>query len=165
MITLNLIQENVEKLLHEHEQLLKISQQKTELIKNSEMEALVKVLLEEKKVMQIIMQLEDEREKLVNLLFRTLHIDESKEKTVTNLLPYIEDGVEKEQLVQLITPLIETITALKANEDLNSQLLEQSMQFIQLSLSMMDPTTQKVSYGEKSQQAQRVDRSVFDSKA
>src|SRR5699024_8580133 len=105
------------------------------------------------------------REKLVNLLFRTLHIDESKEKTVTNLLPYIEDGVEKEQLVQLITPLIETITALKANEDLNSQLLEQSMQFIQLSLSMMDPTTQKVSYGEKSQQAQRVDRSVFDSKA
>src|SRR5699024_11129 len=86
------------------------------------MEALVKVLLEEKKVMQIIMQLEDEREKLVELLFRTLHIDESKEKTVTNLLPYIKDDAQKEQLVQFITPLIETITALKANEDLNSQL-------------------------------------------
>lgn len=165
MITLNLIRENIEKLLHEHEQLLEISHQKTDLIKNSEMEALVKVLLEEKKVMQIIMQLEDEREKLVSLLFRTLHIDGSIDKTVTNLLSYLEDDAEKEQLAQLITPLIETITALKANEDLNSQLLEQSMQFIQLSLSMMDPTTQKVSYGEKSQQTQQIDRSVFDSKA
>src|SRR5699024_660587 len=129
------------------------------------MEALVKVLLEEKKVMQIIMQLDDEREKLVELLFRTLHIDESKEKTVTNLLPYIKDDAQKEQLVHFITPLIETITALKANEDLNSQLLEQSMQFIQLSLSMMDPTTQKVSYGEKKKGADREDHSVFDSKA
>lgn len=165
IITLNLIRENIEKLLHAHEQLWGISQQKTALIKNSEMEALLKILLEEKKVMQIIMQLEDDREELVNHLFLSLPIDENQEKTVTNLLAYIEDGVEKEQLVQLITPLIETITALKVNEDLNSQLLKQSMQFIQLSLSMMDPTTQKVSYGENNQQIQRVGRSVFDSKA
>lgn len=152
-------------LLQEHERLLDVSKQKTELIKESDMESLVKVLLEEKKILQMIMQLEDEREKLINLLFKTLHIDEKLEKTVTNLLPYIKDAPESEQLVQYITKLIETITALRANEELNGQLLEQSMQFIQLSLSMMDPTSQKVSYGDSKQNSQAVDRSVFDSKA
>lgn len=150
--------------MKQHEILLSISKNKTEQIKLGDMDELSKLLMKERKQIQVIAQLEEERQQLVEQIFTNLMIEE-EQKTVTNLLNYLEDGEEKEALLQIVTNLVEVITVLKENEQLNEQLIEQSMQFVQLSLDMLQPSMQQINYHDKKQENKSAKRSVFDSKA
>ena len=60
--------------------------------------------------------------------------------------------------------LTKAITQLKQQEQLNQALIQQSMQFVQLSLDILNPTIQTMNYGKNREDAGSK-RSVFDSKA
>lgn len=149
-----------------HEELLTLSKAKTEAVKQSDNEQLVKVLTKERQVIQKIEQLERAREQLVDQFFTQLDI-QSEEKTITDLLEAIEDPIRKQELEQSVAKLIQLIVSIRENEQLNSELLQQSMQFVQLSLEMIQPQAQNISYGDHAKQ-KRTDsgqkKSVFDSK-
>lgn len=148
-----------------HEQLLTLSKDKTEAIKDSDNEKLVSHLTKERQVLQKIEQLERVREQLVDQHFTQLNI-KTEDKTITELLKTIQDKNDKQILEESVAKLIQIIVSIRENEQLNSELLQQSMQFVQLSLEMIQPQAQSISYGN---QAERKDsgqkRSVFDSKA
>lgn len=148
-----------------HEQLLTLSKDKTEAIKDSDNEKLVNHLTKERQVLQKIEQLERVREQLVDQHFTQLNI-KTEDKTITELLKTIQDKNDKQILEESVAKLIQIIVSIRENEQLNSELLQQSMQFVQLSLEMIQPQAQSISYGN---QAERKDsgqkRSVFDSKA
>lgn len=148
-----------------HEQLLTLSKDKTEAIKDSDNEKLVNHLTKERQVLQKIEQLERVREQLVDQHFTQLNI-KTEDKTITELLKTIQDKNDKQILEESVAKLIQLIVSIRENEQLNSELLQQSMQFVQLSLEMIQPQAQSISYGN---QAERKDsgqkRSVFDSKA
>lgn len=157
------ILQSLENLVQIHEELLETSKQKTEIVKKGSADKLQKVVITEYKQIQKLERAEAKREKVVEE-WAIRHQVEEEDATISYLLEYVADAEEKKSLAKLAIKLTEVITDLKQQEQLNQQLLNQSMQFVQLSLHAIDPTSQHVNYG-KEQTHHKEQRSVFDSKA
>lgn len=67
------------------------------------------------------------------------------------------------ELQRAYEALIFVLSDLKQQEALNAELIQQSMQFIHLSLNTLEPSIQSMNYGNQRQEAPK--RSLFDSKA
>ncbi|WP_099159875.1 flagellar protein FlgN [Virgibacillus ndiopensis] len=158
----NIIQ-SLEKLVTLHESLLVVSKQKTEVIKEGSVEKLQPLLIKERKHVQVLEQAEVKRQQEVDKWFT--HQKISKENaTITGILEVILDVDERNELEKKTITLTKVITSLKQQEQLNQALIQQSMQFIQLSLDMMNPSIKNMNYGNK-EGTDTEKRSVFDSKA
>lgn len=147
-----------------HVDLVEISQNKTEEIKQGDMEKLSKLLMQERKQVQLISQKESERQELVEKFFVEKNA-ENEEQTMTNLLAFIDDETEKVEFEKVMSALIDAIVELREIEQLNKELMEQSMQLVQLSLDMLQPSINRMNYDGKQNIQESSKRSVFDSKA
>src|SRR5690625_485172 len=146
-----------------HEELLKGSKRKTDIIKEGSTEKLQAILAEERKYIKVLEQAEERRQKEVEKWYSDQQLS-LEEMTITNMLHMLTDKQDQQLLENITIHLTEAITALKQQEQLNQALIQQSMQFVQLSLDMLSPTIQNMNYG-KSQGNEGAKRSVFDSKA
>ncbi|MFJ6412359.1 flagellar protein FlgN [Terribacillus saccharophilus] len=156
--------ETIEKLHKLHRSLLEISRLKTDHLKSNDMDGLQKQLLAEKKHVQAVTQLEKLRIKQTEAYAVASGL--SVPSSVSELLELITDQKLAFQFEQELIGLTETVTELKKQEALNRQLLEQSMQFLQISLDMLAPSIQSLNYGTPNQdQQRRQNRALFDSKA
>lgn len=160
-MSLNTIIESMEKLVKLHESLLAISEQKTEVIKAGSMDELQPLLVKERKHVQALEQMEKTRQQEVEYWFKENNL-KSSDKTVTAMLALLEDQEQQQILESVTVQLTNSITNLKRQEQLNKALIQQSLQFVELSLDMMSPSLNNLNYGKKSESAKR---SVFDSKA
>lgn len=164
MISIEQMTSVITELVKQHQELTTLSVKKTEAIKSSDMEGLSTLLMKERKQIASIVQLEEKRQKLVENLFHQLQIKQP-EKTVTKLLEHLTDTEEKERLEEAVTRLVEVIVPLRQAEQLNEQLIQQSLEFVQLSLDMLQPSVKNIQYNHQHAEEQRPNRSVFDSKA
>src|SRR5699024_935434 len=147
-----------------HEELLAISEKKTKCIKTSDMDCLSKLLMQERKQLQAVEQAEEERQQIAESIFAENGKPET-ERTVSELLHCIENAEQRKRLDEAAAGLIEKLVALKQKERLNNDLIQQSMQFVQLSLDMLQPAAKNMNYTDKNIKQQTMNRSVFDSKA
>ncbi len=145
----------MQKLLTFHRGLLQLAEQKTEAIKKSDISTLQQMMTKEQKYVMAIRQLESERMSLLSHMSK-------EERTVSRYAEQLEEK-ERTKLLQLANELSDTIARLKAQNELNMQLLQQSLQFIHFTLDLMIPNEQDVTYDPK-----RVDelpsRSSFEAK-
>lgn len=163
-MALQALLETIEKLHKLHRSLLEISKLKSDFLKANDMDGLQKQLLAEKKHVQAVVQLEKLRIKQTEAYAVASGIPVPS--TISELLEQITDQKLALQFEQELIGLTETVTELKKQEALNQQLLEQSMQFLQISLDMLAPSIQSLNYGTPNQDQQRQqNRSLFDSKA
>ncbi|PAV31014.1 flagellar protein FlgN [Virgibacillus profundi] len=157
--------QSLEKLVNLHMELLEISLQKTEVVKDGSIDKLQAVLLKERKSVRAIEQAEVIRQTEVEEWFSHKQLPKG-EATITNMLELITDEQEKITLGNITIKLTQSITKLKQQEQLNQALINQSMQFVQLSLDMMNPSIKNMNYGnKKGSEPEPNKRSVFDSKA
>lgn len=131
----------MEKLLTFHRGLLQLAQPKTEAIKKSDIHALQQMMAKEQKYVMAIRQLESERMSLLS------HLPE-EDRTVRRYAEQLEE-TERTKLLRLAGDLSETIARLKEQNELNMQLLQQSLQFIHFTLDLMIPNEQDVTYDPK----------------
>lgn len=120
--------------------------------------------MEEKKLLQQLEKKEEERLKIVTPFFEKHNIV-PENRTVTVMLQLIENDHDTEKLEMKFAELTEMMINLKHQEQLNNQLIQQSLQLIHLSLGMMNPTIQNMNYSNKKQNEEVRNRSMFDSKA
>ena len=146
-----------------HEDLLNIANTKTKVLIDGDMEALQKLLMEERKSIKVLEKLERKRQSEASL-YQQEHQLTDEEMTVSALLENLTDEEVQNRLEGLAIELIELVTELKQVEDTNKTLLEQSMQFVQFSIDLMSPSLNKLNYGQQ-KQPQREARSTFDSRA
>lgn len=151
------------KLVEAQMNLLEISKQKTTFVKEGQIDKLQTVLIEERKAIQTVKQVEEKRIQEVNQWFID-HSMPEEEATITGMLENIQDQEAQHALENAATRLAETIVKLKQQEELNHVLFQQSMQFVQLSLELLNPSIGNLNYSNK-KESTRVERSVFDSKA
>lgn len=144
--------------------MLSLSKEKTELIKSKNVDELPPLLMEEKKLLSLLEKVEQKRLQIVNPFFDRKNIIDDH-RTVTTLLQLIEEESEKGKLEEKIIGLTNTIINLRQQEQLNNQLIQQSLQLIQLSLGMLQPTMQNMNYSKENKADQVSSRSMFDSKA
>lgn len=154
----------MQRLVELHEELIQLSQSKTEEIKRGDVDQLSKLLMQERQQVQLITQKEAARQEIVEKLFNEQQVTD-KEYTMTNVLALAEDGSEKEQLEIVMSKLINVIIELRNVEKLNNDLMVQSMQFVQLSLDLLQPSLSRMNYDNKKHSQASFDQSVFDSKA
>lgn len=161
---MRVLYEAMQYLVDLHVDLIEVSRKKTEEIKQGDMEKLSKLLMQERKQVQLISQKESERQELVEKFFVEKNA-QKEEQTMTNLLAYIDDGTEKTEFEKVMSALIDAIVELREVEQLNKELMEQSMQLVQLSLDMLQPSINRMNYDGKQNIQESTKRSVFDSKA
>lgn len=157
------ILESLEKLIDLHKSLLDISKQKTFVVKEGSVDKLQPLLVKERKYVQALEQNERKRQIKVESWI-SQHDLSAENATITGILGSLSDEKVKEELETQTVILTNTITQLKQQEQLNKALIQQSMQFVELSLDMMKPSIRNMNYGGK-KSSDSTDRSVFDSKA
>lgn len=155
----------LDKLTEIHQQLVQLSKEKTTVIKEGAVEKLQAVLVKERKYVQQLEQAEESRRTEVEAWFEENKLPLA-EATVTTMLQQLTAEEEKEAVEAAAVRLTEAIVEFKQQEQLNMALIQQSMQFVQLSIDLLSPTLKSMNYGNKTQSEQSsVGRSVFDSKA
>lgn len=163
-MTFEKVVQSLTKLVDTHQQLISLSEEKTEFIKAGKVEELQNKLLQERKLVLQLEQAEAERQKVISSWFEERGLTE-EEKTITSMLAAIDDEEQQAELAAVTTELTEAVTTLKRSEHLNRELLEQSMQFVQMSLHLLNPSLEQMNYGENKQNQPNRDQSMFDSKA
>ncbi|GEL78712.1 flagellar protein FlgN [Tenuibacillus multivorans] len=164
-MSIQTIVEHLEKLYQLNESLLTLSKQKTELVKKSQIDEFNELLMKERKHAQAIEQVESKRVKLTDEWFQQ-HAPNESEQTISQLIELLEDEALKGQLQEVYEKLIYNLADLKQQEALNQDLIQQSLQFIELSMEMFQPQSKNINYDKtKDQPNQKPNTSVFDSKA
>ncbi|MET3682995.1 flagellar biosynthesis/type III secretory pathway chaperone [Alkalibacillus flavidus] len=156
--------EKLDKIYQLNDSLLNLSKDKTEKLKQNDLETFNDMLIKERKHAQAIDQLETKRVEETEAWFQAKGITD--ERTITNLIATVDDPEQKERLENLYEKLVYTLADLKQQEQLNRDLTEQSLQYVELTLDMLQPAHQKdMNYHKKDTTNQSTDRSMFDSKA
>src|SRR5690606_6130563 len=120
-----------------HESLLELSKQKTGYLKDGDTNGIQKILVDEKKHIQAIGQLEEKRMKLTEQWFKE-NAPEVTDYTITAIMDRVANETDKNELNSFYERLIMAIAALKQQEQLNKELTEQSLQFIGISLDLLE---------------------------
>lgn len=154
--------EQLSALIEEHRVLLGISGQKTQMLKNNDAGALQQLVRDERRQVQRITRIERERHQQATVLAGA-----SPEEAVSiDALKSLAAAEERTRLDELQYELIQIITALQHQEELNRAMLEDAMKYTQVMLSAMQPQ-ESAQYGRQGLEPQRTKReySVFDSRA
>lgn len=134
----------LENMVIEHQKLYDIAKEKTEIIKNGDIKGLDRVLVQEEALASRIGQLENRRLQLVTT-FLTVPQEEATFTTLIEQAP-----VEyKETLEQIQLELVNLVFELKFQNDLNQSLLKQSLDWVHLNMSLLQPQTKSVSYTKR----------------
>lgn len=164
MSAVNLIK-TLEALLTIYGQLLHAAIQKTEVIKKGDLSALQSIIKEENRFLQTLRKLEN------NLLSESKLFLQKNQHTKDDftLSECINVAVdhEKSRLKEIKNTLEEQIGKLRKQNKLNQQLIEQSLQIVNMSIDMLSPEIDSYNY-DRSHQGQNLEesnRSIFDSKA
>ncbi|RKQ35579.1 flagellar protein FlgN [Oceanobacillus halophilus] len=154
--------QSIEKLVSVHEELLIISKEKTKIIKEGSIEKLQALLVKERKQTRLLERAELHRQSEVEKWLIKKGIS-SENVRISNMLTHVEISNDKEKLASVTTELTEKITMLKLQEELNQALLKQSMQFVQLSMELLNPSIANINYGNQNQDSKPIKQSLFDS--
>ncbi|WNB92714.1 flagellar protein FlgN [Bacillus sp. NEB1478] len=143
----------LERLFKSHEDLLSLGERKTEALKAGDMKTLDLLLKEEDLNVKKLQVIEKER------LLKFANV------TVSDVLEQADD-IEKEMLIHLQGKLVHAYQALKSRNELNQELLEQSLQYVNMTLSMVQPSNEPATYSKtKTNPYHSNPSSLFDSKA
>ena len=161
-MTVQLIMEKMDGLAKAHMDLLKLSKEKTEAIKQSNLKPFAVIVAKEQKLIQLIDGLEEERGELVRTY---LGGSEGSEGTLADCLEKAS-SYDRKMLSDSGKRLLGLVEELRGQNELNRQLIQQSLQFINMNMALLLPEEDTYTY-ERPEQAgeSRQSRSLFDSKA
>ncbi|CAN7200005.1 flagellar protein FlgN [Rossellomorea sp. LjRoot5] len=155
----------LEKLYKLHKSLFDLSVNKTNVIKKGDMNELDQVLKDEQKHLAAINTVEAERQRESSNYLQSRGASFNEAPTISQCIEH-SSVQEQEILAQWHEKLVGIIGELKAQNELNQKLVYQSLQFVNMNLSMTQHQPEQSTYsrpnGEKKAPASR---SIFDSKA
>ncbi|MDX8363819.1 flagellar protein FlgN [Cytobacillus sp. IB215665] len=158
------LQSTLQKMYKIHKSLYDLGTKKTDIVKKGDIKALDTLLKDEQKHVAAIRTLDEERKKQVYKMVSG-HTIAGSEPTVTDCID-IAAGDDKQQLIHIQSQLTQIINELKQQNELNQQLLYQSLQFVNISLDMLLPQPEVFNYEKPAMsEGPQPSRSLFDSKA
>nr|WP_239534618.1 flagellar protein FlgN [Priestia taiwanensis] len=156
--------QNLTKQVEEHEALLLLATNKTDIVKSGEIEALEKTMKQEQRHVLVMQKLEAERKEIVYRLMSGRPF-EGAEPTLSECIEVIE-GQGKTELLLLMSKLIEVVRQVKQVNELNQALLSQSLQFVNMTLSATTQQEPPTTYSKNQEkQPKRQPQSMFNVQA
>ncbi|AXH98414.1 flagellar protein FlgN [Sporosarcina sp. PTS2304] len=151
-----------------HMSLLRLSNDKTALLKSGDIDGIDQLLKEEQAHLAAIVQMDQKRVHAVKQYLTEQGSPVPAEPTMTQLIE-LADEPDKEPLAEARERLLHAIHELKRQNELNQQMTYQSLQFVNLSLDMIRPRPETVNYSKNEVQGQspgaKPKLSSFDSQA
>lgn len=148
-----------------YKNLNEMAKEKTEIVKNNDIEVLQKLIKVENKHIRDIRKLEGNLFKEAEAFLQGKGVSAEK-ATISMVIEKAEED-EKAILIQGKNTLENELYELKKQNDLNQQLLEQSLQFVEMSLDLLMPDIDAYNYDPSDiteQERERPNLSIFDSK-
>lgn len=150
----------MEQLIQLNKSLYEIAVQKTDIVKKGDMEAFQQLQQNEQKHILAIQKINKDREQAVATLVPT-----KENPTITDCLPHVPTN-DRDKLTKLKDELVAVLTDLQQQNDLNQQLIHQSLQFINMSVHMLLPQEQQFNYGPPTNKKQQTEtKRIFQSEA
>ncbi|TDF93511.1 flagellar protein FlgN [Paenibacillus piri] len=150
-----------------HDTLLVLAEQKKQVLVRNDVEQLTQLVSKENKLIKQIGELDRQRVEVIGQFLIEKGYKPNPKVTVSDLTKIIFNIDEKKQLLGLQKQLMGTIRKLREINQLNQQLIEHSLSFIDYSLDLIaGPPEDDVLYQNPQQQhyAQKR-RGLFDTKA
>ena len=119
-----------------YQDLYKLSDKKTDLIVEEEIDKLENVITKEERLVGQLKQLENKRQQLTGQRSLTEFINDAKPQN-------------KERLEDLRNKLLEVTTKLKETNQLNNKLLKNALQLTNLNLNLLTNNSKQGTYGKK----------------
>lgn len=147
-----------------HKSLNEVAKRKTDIIVKGDIQGLQTILNDENKHIKAIQQLN-------NLMLQAgesflAQVGSPEPISLSAVIQYAEN--DKQHLLEKKAQLEDQMSLLRKQNSLNQELLEQSLQFVNLSLDMLIPDIDSMNYGRSEESDQEINqkkRSIFDSKA
>ncbi|WAA12028.1 flagellar protein FlgN [Fervidibacillus halotolerans] len=131
----------LEKQLEIHTKLYDLAIKKVDIVKKGKIEALNELMKEEQKLISAIQMMENEREKELGRLYPA----EEKLPTISQCIQ-MADQEEGPILQHVYEQLLTTLQKMKQQNELNQQLIENSLQFVNFSLQLLRPRPESLTY-------------------
>jgi FlgN protein len=160
----NLLLNVLEKMVKLQKSLYQIALKKTDILKADDIEALGQLMKDELKHIKAIEMVNGERERIQ----RQLAIELSLSPANITISELLKSSIlkDKEGLKRLQTELVEQTQSLKEINEFNQQLLQQSLNFVNLNLDLVLGQQELGNYTDNSSDEEEgTSRSLFDSKA
>ena len=160
--------ENLKQQVGVHTEILKIANDKKEAIVQNETDKLKKITKQEQQVVFNIIDLEEKREKNVKSL-STLLNEKQEGLTISEIIKISKDKIKNITLINEVEKAKEDlrniINELKTVNELNNQLIKNSLEYIDFNLNLMLGSTIQGTYGNSGEEANmRTPSRGFDKK-
>lgn len=149
-----------------HRRLLELSEHKRTAIIGNEVEKLMQMTQREVKLVRLAEQLEAQRTEAVQAYMRSRNMYVTSAITIQTLSKIAVRLEEKQALSERREELLRLIGEIKKVNELNQQLIRQSLAFIDFSLDVIaGPSEQEAVYHHPLHEQHSYQRSYFDRKA
>lgn len=166
MTSLNMLIEVLSDLYKSQVEMLELAKHKKQVLVNGDIDELNKIIQREASWIKMISKLEDDRMLVVQ---QFIHEEgySSVEMTMFDLINVLKSPTEKEQLLNLQRKLSDTISEIHQLNDLNTELIEQSLNYISHSIELVTAEPkQSYTYSNPSMKnTSGSRRGIFDKKA
>lgn len=154
------------KLDDHHQEMVTIATEKKQAIIKDDVNGLIQIMNQESRVLKKIELSEADRVEACNQLLRDRGIKSQLNLTVTELIRLVFDPEDKQKLQQAQRRLSDTLAEVKQLNDLNQQLIQQSLTFLEFSLELFGGRQdQEVTYHHPSDRSAGTQRSgLFDTR-
>jgi len=161
-----LLRDKLQEMSSAYERLLQLGREKKVVLIKGNVNQLNTIMQEENKLVKRVQVLEEERIDLVRKLYQAKGII-MEETTLSKVIEIVSSQEEKDKLRLLQEKLFKLLSELKKVNDLNQQLIEQSLEYIQHSItSYTQGQGQNNTYGRSLTEDNQIERtSFFDTKA
>ncbi|MDR0268718.1 flagellar protein FlgN [Paenibacillus sp.] len=120
-----------------YSEMVKVGEEKQRVIINNDIQALTQIMTRETRLMKQVAEYDEEREHAIQDFLREKGIRSRLQLTITELTRLVFDPEEKQSLIDAQKRLADTLLAMKHMNQLNKELIDQSMAFIDYSLNLV----------------------------
>ncbi|BEP30211.1 flagellar protein FlgN [Helicovermis profundi] len=146
-----------------YKELTKIADDKKQIIIDGKIKELDKITIREQGLAMSLVKLENYREKVINKIMKDLNIKNID--TITELITHLDQD-SKNKLNTVKNQLIGIIDDIKNKNELNSQLIDQSLKFIDFNIGLLAGIEEDNKYASDGKDPKFIQRkSLFDAKA
>ena len=166
-MSISAIVETIEELIALHDALLVTSKEKTPVLVDNRIDRLNQIVLKESKLIKQIEEINQRRVQLIGEYLLSRGYRPDPRVKVSDLIKVIFKAEEKKNLTDIHERLSNRIKELQEVNELNQNLIENSLSFVDYSINLlMDTTEQEAVYSNPHQQYYTSARSGwFDTKA
>ena len=156
----DLLKQCLESLLMEHEALLDLAEQKKQVLVRGPMDTLSSIVTKEMQRFNRVKNLENVRQQLLDESLKRMGIQDS-DGSMKEWIGLLNDETERQSFSQLRGQLRKVLVTLKQVNELNQQLIKQSLEYVNYSMDMYLGGREKEYFYQKPVKALNSKRSRF----